>query len=124
MSNLSVANGQTVTTSTSVSGADDVNVAAGGTIDVGAGALPAILWSAAATGGGVTIENAGTITDTGTGANARPAIGINAGLTGTLTAVNTGTISSTAAPGMFFGNVPVGGTENITNSGTITGGNG
>ena len=123
MSSLSVTSGQTITTSTSISGTDDVNVAAGGTISVGV-ASPDILWSAAATGAGVTIENAGLITQTGTGASARPAIGINNGLTGTLTVINTGTISSSASLGMFFGNVPAGGSETITNSGTISGGNG
>jgi len=124
MSSLSVASGQTVITSTNINGTDVINVAAGGAINVSTANLD-LVWNLDATGGGVTISNAGTITQTGTGATARPAIG-SFGSTplGILTINNTGTISSTQGPALGFGSVPSGGTEVVTNSGTISGGNG
>jgi hypothetical protein len=124
MSSLSVTTGNTVTTTTNISGTDDVNVQAGGTINVGSGGLD-LDWNTDATGPGVTIENAGVIEETGTGASSRAAISTGgANPAGTITINNSGTISSAgAAPAMNFGAVTAG-SENITDSGIISGGNG
>jgi hypothetical protein len=120
MSSLTVTPIQNVTTSTAIGGVDVVDVEPGAEILVGNGP-PALDWSTNATSTGVSVENDGTIDETGTAA----AIGTgNAAPTGAITITNTGTISSAGGRAIDFSSVPSGGTESITNSGTITGGDG
>jgi hypothetical protein len=98
-----------------------VTVDAGGAISLSS-AID-LIWNTDATGGGVTIDNNGTIEQTG--ATPRPAIGTGgAAPTGAITIVNTGTISSANGPALYFATAPAGATETVTNSGTISGGGG
>ncbi len=116
MSDLSVANGQTVTTTTNLGGADTVTVANGGAINVAGG--NGLFWNANATGGGIHITNDGTITGTGSGGGLRSAFN----LTGTITITNnaTGVIQGNGiAVGLNTTNATTP-TETLTNAGVIT----
>jgi len=111
VADVTVLNGQTVTTTQTVTGAEQVSIDAGGTIDVTNASAIAIN-----NGTAITITNNGTISNTSaTGFNQL----INfAGASGPVTINNTGVMTTNAFAGIFmFGSAsPI----TITNSGTIT----
>ena len=110
---VTVTSGQTVTTTTNIGGTDAVVVNPGGNISVAA--ADGVVWSAPATGAGVTIDNGGVI------AGAAAAIGFSGAPTGNIAITNTGSIQSYGAGINLFGTT---GNETVTTSGTIKSGYG
>ena len=128
---VTVANGETHTAPDNIGGTDIITVDLGGTFANPGGR--AVFWNADATGGGVVINNAGTLGTTanspvagapGVTFDAAPGIASSPTVTGLITINNSGLVGSQFGPGIVFGGSP--GSAVITNlsGGQIAGGGG